>query len=133
SHDMMFPVIEGFARNTIFVEAIVRMDGVIRVNAPGFAPPTESSMMGSMMGGMAGLSGLAMLGQDGMSEAMPDTPPGFPIVDGTFSVVTDGQILANNTDEGASTEGADGSMQRLSWDINPQRNSAPTALVKLAP
>lgn len=133
SHDMMFPVIEGFARNTIFVEAIVRKDGVVRVNAPGFAPPTESSMMGSMMGGMAGLSGLAMLGQDGMSEAMPDTPPGFPVVDGTFSVVTDGQILANNTDEGASAEGADGSMQRLSWDINPQRKSAPTALVKLAP
>ncbi len=133
SHDMMFPVIEGFARNTVFVEAIVRKDGVVRINAPGFAPPTESSMMGSMIGGMAGLSSLAMLGPDGMSEAMPNGPPGFPVVDGTFSVMTNGQILANNTDEGASTDAVDGSMQRLSWAINPQRKTAPTALVKLAP
>ena len=132
THGMAFPVIEGFADNSTFVKTIIRKDGIVRVNAPGFGPPKETDMMGSMMSGMAGLGALAMLGEEGLSESMPEgsPPPGFPVVDGTFSIVTDGQILANNTDEGPAT---DGTMLRLSWDIDMRGKTAPTALVKLTP
>ena len=132
THGMSYPVIEGFADNSTFVKTIIRKDGIVRVNAPGFGPPKESDMMGTMMGGMAALGALAMLGENGLSESAQSSapPPGFPVVDGTFSIVTDGQILANNTDEGPATDGA---MQRLNWDIDMRRKTAPTALVKLAP
>ncbi len=54
--------------------------------------------------------------------------PNFPTMDGTFAIVTNGRILANNTDEGpAETSGG----SRLEWKINQRTKRAPTALIKL--
>ncbi|MEP2737326.1 MAG: hypothetical protein ABJP34_13645 [Erythrobacter sp.] len=131
THGMAFPVIEGFADNSTFVKTIIRKDNIVRVNAPGFAMPDENSppstgLLGGMMSGMAGLA-TAMASEGGEST---DLMSSMPEIDGTFTIVTDGQILANNTDEGPAAQ--DG-IQALSWAITPQRKTAPTALVKLAP
>ena len=49
-------------------------------------------------------------------------------MDGTFRILTDGRILANNTDEGPS-EGTAG--QVLEWKVNQRTQSAPMALIQL--
>lgn len=122
SHDMLFPVIEGFPTANFFVQVILRDDNVVRVNAPGFAAQDEANPMGSMMGGMAGLAALGA--SKGNSDALPD----LPVMDGTFTIVTNGTILANNTDEGPSKSG---STSRLEWNVGQRTQAAPTALIKL--
>jgi len=50
------------------------------------------------------------------------------VLDGTFTITTDGAILANNTDEGpaAGTTG-----KQLSWKITRRTTAAPMALIQL--
>lgn len=126
NHDFLFPAIEGFPSISPFVQIYLRKGDQVRVNAPGFSSENETSPMAGMMGGMAGLAGLAALGgQEGAGEEMPN----FPTVEGTFTIVTDGRIRANNTDEGANLT-PDGEM--LVWDISPRTQAAPTALIDLS-
>lgn len=126
SHDFLFPVIEGFPSISPFVQLYLRKGDQVRMNAPGFAAQNETSLMAGMMGGMAGMAGLAALGNEaGAADQMPK----FPVVEGTFTVVTDGIIRANNTDEGAvQTERG----QELIWTISPRTQAAPTALIDLS-
>lgn len=125
-HDFMFPVIEGFPTTNPFVQIILREGGQVRVNAPGFATQNETNPMAAMVGGMAGLSGLAALSnQSEGGEQIPD----FPVIEGTFTIVTDGKIRANNTDEGSVS---DPGGERLQWDISPRTGAAPTALIDLS-
>lgn len=129
SHDFMFPVIEGFPVTNPFVQLILRDGDVVRINAPGLAPQNEGNPMAGMMGGMAGLAGMAAMsgasGEDGAGPEMPD----IPVMEGTFRIVTNGTIRANNTDEG-STSGAGGEV--LTWEISPRTKAAPTALIDLS-
>ena len=111
-HDFSFPTVERLPIATPFVAVFRRADGSVRVDAPAFA--INSS--GGPMAGMA--SGLA-----------DKEPQGVPRLDGAFAVVTDGEILANNTDDGPQA-GA-GGMRRLAWKVTPRTVSAPTALIKL--
>ncbi|HAU22591.1 MAG TPA: hypothetical protein DCS24_08365 [Erythrobacter sp.] len=123
SHNLMFPIIEGFPTTNIFVQVVLRDENQVRVNAPGFSSESDAGPMGGMMGAMPGLA--AMGQSDQSAEAMEN----IPTIDGTFTIRTDGEILANNTDEGASTVGED---QVLVWKISPRTQAAPTALIKLA-
>ena len=125
-HDFMFPVLEGFPTTNPFVQIILRDEGVVRVNAPGFATQNENNPMGAMMGGMVGLGGLAALAPE--TDGGPKVP-NIPQMQGTFTIVTDGQIRANNTDEGATSTDAG---QRLTWEISPSTGATPTALVDLS-
>lgn len=127
THDFMFPVIEGVPMTSPFVQMIIREGKVVRVNAPGFAANNGDNPMTGMMGGMAGLAGLAAMGDDEKSAGREDMPD-FPQVEGTFSIVTQGNmtIRANNTDEGASPTSMG---QILTWDISPRSKAAPTALI----
>lgn len=122
SHDMMFPVIEGFPSANLFVQVILRDDNVVRVNAPAFSAQDDTNPMGSMMGGMAGLAAV------GAAKGGRGDLPDMPTMDGTFTIVTNGRILANNTDEGPSQSGA---TSRLEWKVDQRSKSAPTALIKL--
>lgn len=121
-HDFLFPTIEGFPTTNPFVQIILREDNTVRVNAPGFSAEDGSNPIGAMMGGMAGLGGLAK-----MAENDADELPDLPSMEGTFTIRTTGNILANNTDEGASQ---DNGQSVLSWDIDGATASAPTALVR---
>ena len=126
THDFAFPTLEQFPMNDFFVVITRRQDGSARVEAPGFSPQGGGNPISALMGGMTG--GLAAAGTtDGRPAA---TAPQLPEIDGTFRVVTDGQILANNTDEGPRA-GPGG--QVLQWTVNQRTAAAPMALVKLAP
>ena len=113
-HDFAFPTIERFPMANAFVQITRRSDGTIRVDAPGFAPASSGEPFKSMMQGIAAKEG---------------APP-FPQVDGQFAIITDGAVLANNTDEGPQ---ADTTGQRLSWAVNLRTPAAPTALIRVAP
>ncbi|MBV7259648.1 hypothetical protein [Erythrobacter crassostreae] len=127
-HDFMFPIIEGMPPSNPFVQIIVRDEGVVRVNAPGFAAQNEDNPFGAMMGGMTGMAGLAVLNEskDDKADAMPDIPQ----LEGTFTIVTKGQmnIRANNTDEGPSPTPTG---EALTWDITARTNAGPTALIAI--
>jgi len=115
-HDFVFPTLEGFPMSNAFVQVFVRRDGSVRVEAPGFGPPAGAAAMGGMMAGMAKDAGAG----DGPTQK----------ADGSFTVVTDGTILANNTDEGPVAAPTGGG-RSLMWKVNPRTPAAPTALVKL--
>ncbi|MGE4303800.1 MAG: hypothetical protein AB7E24_07160 [Novosphingobium sp.] len=113
-HDFVFPTMEDFPMSNVFVQVSLRQDGSIRIDAPGFGPPSGSAAMAGMMSGMAS------------TDKSDDSPTA--LADGTFTVLTDAQILANNTDEGPKS--APGG-QALEWEINPRTKAAPTALLKM--
>ncbi|WP_395327095.1 hypothetical protein WBP06_10020 [Novosphingobium sp. BL-8H] len=115
-HDFAFPTIEGFPMANAFVQLSLRQDGSVRVDAPAFGPSKGSgNMMGSLLSGMG--SGSDTADADNTAEA-----------DGTFAVTTDGEILANNTDEGPQN-GPGGRV--LNWAVNARTPAAPTALIRL--
>lgn len=126
NHDFMFPVLEGFPTTNPFVQIILREGSAVRVNAPGFSAQNEGNPMSAMMGGMAGLGGMAAMANQG-SEGQE--MPNIPTIEGTFTIITNGQIKANNTDEGARTTSRG---EELVWEISPRTGSAPTALIDLA-
>jgi hypothetical protein len=115
-HDFAFPTVERFPMAMPFVQLTRRVDGSVRVDAPGFVANAGGSGSLAMMASMGAM-------QDGKAPA----PPGLP--EGTFTLTTDGQILANNTDEGPQPDAAG---QRLGWTVNARAAVPPTALVKLA-
>lgn len=119
-HDFAFPTIEGFPMANAFVQLSLRQDGSVRVDAPSFGPSKGSgSMMGAMLSGMNGETGSEAADADNTAEA-----------DGTFTITTNGEILANNTDEGPQ-KAPNGRV--LNWVVNARTPAAPTALVKLKP
>lgn len=119
-HDFLFPTFEGFPMANVFVALTRRGDGTVRIDAPGFAPANGGMPLQGMMAGMAGA--IAAKGdRDG------DTPH-MPLPEGTFTLVTDGEILANNTEEGP-TSAAPG--QTLEWLVSARSASAPMALVRI--
>ena len=122
-HDFLFPTMEGFPMSNFFVLVANRDGGAVRVDAPGFAAQAGANPFQSMMGTMAGMAS-AMAAADEESGSMPLVPE----LDGTFRIVTDGKILANNTDEGPVTTDR-GNV--LEWSVNRRTATAPTALVQL--
>jgi len=119
-HDFHFPTMEGFPVSNFFVAITRRADGTVRVNAPGFAPQGSGNPFQGMMGAMGGVP---MPGENGEPGG-----PALPKIDGTFTITTDGEILANNTDEGPATV-ANG--KSLGWTINVRTKAAPTALIRV--
>ena len=127
-HDFTFPTIEKMPVVSPFVTVIRRADGSVRIEAPAFAAGngSPSPMMG-MMGAMA---------NSGAKSGSDESLPGMPVLDGTFAVITDGEVLANNTDEGpqpttTGTGTGTGTGKQLDWKVNPRTTAAPTALIKL--
>lgn len=122
-YDFAFPMIEGMTGMPPFVVAYRRDDGQVRIGAPGFVAggTGDAGAAGSSFGLMA----IGMMGSQ--SNELSEVSSIF--IDGDFSVVTDGEILANNTDEGASRLA--GGKRSLAWTLNAQSTSAPTALIGL--
>ncbi|MEZ5736761.1 MAG: hypothetical protein R3E09_13370 [Novosphingobium sp.] len=116
-HDFTFPTIERFPMANAFVQLSLRQDGTVRIDAPGFGPAASGSPFGGMMQ-MAAMAG----------DTNGEDAPKIPVVDGKFTITTDGKILANNTDEGPQ---ADPAGQRLDWKVSAQSPAAPTALLRL--
>ena len=128
THDFAFPTVEQFPMNNFFVVVTRRQDASVRIEAPGFSAQNSGNPMQSMVAAMTG--SLAVQPAPDAAKTANAKPVQLPEMDGTFRLVTDGQILANNTDEGpkAGTGG-----QVLQWVVNTRSKVAPMALVKLAP
>lgn len=124
-HDFTFPMIEGMPVGTAFVTAILRKDGKVRLDAPGFAAQGAGNPMQGMMGGLMGMA--QAKSEDGKGDKLP--PMAMP--EGTFTIITDGEILANNTDEGPVKLVTGG--RALSWEITPRTETSPTALIDITP
>ena len=118
-HDFAFPTLERFPMSNAFVLANLRQGRTVRIDAPGFSGQGASNPFQSF-------ASLAALGAASAGES--DALPEIPEMDGTFRIVTDGRVLANNTDEGpqATPEG-----QVLEWKITRRTEAAPTALIQL--
>src|SRR5690606_7007229 len=121
SHDFAFPTFERFPMGNFFVMANLRAGNVVRIDAPAFAAQGAGNPFQGMMSGMAGV--VNAFATDG-SDALPLIPE----MEGTFTIVTDGEVLANNTDEGP-IPGPGGKM--LTWKVNKRTQSPPTALIRL--
>lgn len=121
-HDFTFPTIERLPMVMPFVAVIRRADGTVRIDAPAFANT------GGNGNPFASLGALAALGNADKKQATPAAQQ-FPVLDGTFIVRSDGQVLANNTDEGPQADPAGG--QRLVWKVDARTAAAPTALLRL--
>lgn len=115
-HDFVFPTLERFSMANVFVQISRRNDGTVRIDAPGYGPPASPLGMAGMMPGAAA----------GMSDGPDGT--GNPEIDGHFTLRTDAEILANNTDEGPQ---ADSAGKRLEWKVNARTAAPPTALLRL--
>lgn len=114
----VFPVIEDMPLLAPFVSMVVRNDGKVRVQANGFRSDPQSRNMGALtaLGASAGETGAE-------GRAMPRVVR----LDGTFTVRTDGEILTNNTQEGARREGT---MRVLEWRVLPETTAAPETLIQ---
>ena len=120
TYDFAFPTIEGFPGGGGFVTASLRDERRVRIEAPGFSPAGSVPFGGAFAGLMA-------MGASDAGEA--DNPlANRPTPEGTFRIVTDAGILANNTDEGPTPAGGDTILQ---WQIGPQTGAPPTALLQL--
>ena len=117
-HDFVFPVFEGFPMSNSFVIATLRDGNAVRIEAPGF---TGQSFTGNPMSGM-------LEAVEAGKKAKQEDEPAPPKLDGTFTIVTDGTILTNNTDQGPQPMAGG---QKLSWSINSRTTSAPVALIRL--
>ena len=115
-HDFVFPTIERFAMANDFVQLAVRADGTVRVDAPGFGPAAASPLAALMNAAPSS------------SEANAGPASDAPEIDGTFTIRTDGAILANKPDEGPKPDPAG---QTLQWKVNARIPAAPTALIQL--
>lgn len=119
THDFVFPVVEKLPVANSFVTVVMREGDQVRVDAPGFANAGSGNPMQGMMGGMAGM--MQMIMEDEGGEI-----PEVALPEGTFTIITDGRILANNTDEGPQAVARG---QALSWEVTPRSEEAPTALI----
>jgi hypothetical protein len=131
THDFAFPVIEGVPSTNPFVQIFLRDDDIVRVNAPGFSAQNDDNPLGAMMGGLAGMAGMAAgMGEEGSGPGATP-PPEFPTIDGTFAINTASgmTIRANNTDEGPETTSTG---KRLVWEIDTRTSASPTALIDVS-
>ena len=117
THDFTFPTVERFPLANGFVEISLRRDGAVRVDAPGFGPSAQGSAFAGMM------SGAARMGSTKDPKAQP-----LPSADGIFVLRTDGEILANNTDNGPEAGPAG---KQMSWRVDAGTTAAPKALIRL--
>lgn len=109
-----FPTIPGATMQFPFVQIIRRSGGELEVLTPAMAGPA----------GLAGAMGPMPMG------GASDEPKMQPI-DGMFTILTDGDVLSNNTEDGLTISGATKSMQ---WKVNGTSGpeGTPRAIVKLA-
>ncbi|WP_374405234.1 hypothetical protein [Pelagerythrobacter sp.] len=120
-HDFVFPTIEQMPMANSFVHVALRDGDRVRIDAPGFAAQSGTNPMQAMM--FAGIS-------EPFTGAGPsdESQPPLPEMKGTFRIVTDGRILANNTDAGPAE---DGGRQVLEWQVDRRAQAAPMALIEL--
>ena len=122
THAFAFPMVEKMPMANMFVTMMLRDGNQVRVDAPGFASQGGGNPMQGMMAGMMGLASMGKPSEGSADGKMPN----ILMPKGTFTIVTDGRILANNTDEGPANTPRG---QTLVWEIDQRTEQVPTALI----
>lgn len=122
-HDFAFPTIEKMPQVVSFFVLNRRADGSVRLDSPALADANNGT---TPFGSMAQIIAAERAGTASDGEGKP--APKLPVLDGRFVLTTDGDILANNTDEGPK---ADPAGKRLEWTINERESAGPMALIQL--
>lgn len=107
THNFVFPFNSDSAMIFPFVAIELRGKDAVRIKAPGFAKQENES--------------LSKMGSKGKQ------PPAT--MDGTFTLITDAEIVSQNNEAGAKTENG---MKVVKWRATPLTKDAPMAVLKLA-
>jgi hypothetical protein len=110
TQDFLFPALPDNNLLIPFVALRRRADGSVLVTAPAFT------------GGAGPMSG-AMAGAGDMGKGGPVSR-----ANGRFTIVTDGEILTNNSEDGATPHAIG---RQLHWDVTAASNKIPEALIRL--
>lgn len=111
THEFVFPYNQDAAMIFPWVTVELRGGDTLRVRAPGFAKQD--------MGGMGPMMGAGSSGAD-----MPSK------MEGTFTLITDAELVSQNEESGAKTVGAN---RVVTWRITPRTTDAPMAVLRVAP
>ena len=121
TYDYAFPTIERMPQVLPFIVLNRRANGEVRIDSP----LMQQAAMAMPGGNAAQIFSQMLALKDGKPAAEVKD---FPVVNGHFTLTTDGVILSNNTEHGAKA--VPGGKQ-LDWDINFFTAIAPMALVGL--
>lgn len=111
TQDFLFPALPDNDLMIPFIAIRRRADGSVLVTAPALA---------------GGSGPLAERGGAGAVSAMSGPPPSR--AEGRFTIVTDADILTNNSEDGAT---ANPLGRQVRWDVNPASKKIPEALIRL--
>ncbi|RYY27150.1 MAG: hypothetical protein EOP62_08325 [Sphingomonadales bacterium] len=104
THNFVFPYNQDTGLIFPFVAVELRGKDQVRVKAPGFAKQSE--------------------GDGGMPSAEEATAS----LDGTFTLITDAEIVSQNQEDGAKTSGTS---KTVTWKVTPTSEDAPTAVLRV--
>jgi len=113
TQDFVFPMLPDNDFMIPFVSIRRRGDGAVLVTAPAFTG--GSGPMGVRAGAAA--AGAMKEGQGPVSRAQ-----------GRFTVITDGEILTNNSEDGAAAHPAG---KQVHWDVSSSSSKIPETLIRL--
>lgn len=111
TQDFLFPALPDNDVIVPFVAIRRRADGAVLVDAPAFT---------------GGAGPLAARAGAAAAEGMKGGP--VSRAEGRFTVITDGEILTNNSEDGASPHPVG---RQLHWDVGPASNKIPETLIRL--
>ena len=108
--DFLFPALPDNNLIIPFIALRRRADGSVLVTAPAFT-------------GGSGPMGPAAAGAGDMAKGGP-----MSRAEGRFTIITDGEILTNNSEDGATANPVG---RQLHWDVGPASNKIPETLIRL--
>lgn len=131
SHDFSFPTIEKLPSVLPFLAINVRADRSVRISSPLIDQTNGAGANAMGLGAFGAMAAVEKASKDSDDEGQAgkgDFPAPFPTMDGTFTLTTDAEVLANNTEDGPQ---ANGTGKRLVWKLNVRNPTPPTALLQL--
>ena len=121
AYDYAFPTIERMQQVVPFIVLNRRANGEVRIDSPLMQQAALAMPGGNAAQFFAQLSAA----KDGKAA---DAAKDFPVLNGHFTLTTDGVILSNNTEHGAKAVAGG---KQLDWDINFMTPISPMALIGL--
>jgi len=110
-HYFAFPVLNNAAMQYPFFQIVKRKSGELEVMSPALGGGSSSFWSLAMLGGIPG-------GKKGASS--------LAAIDGSFTLETDGEILANNGPDGYETSGKN---KKIHWQVK-DLSEGPRALIR---
>jgi len=111
TQDFIFPAMPDNDFLIPFIAMRRRIDGSVLVTAPAFTGGTGP------LGARAGAAAAGAMKEGPVSKAQ-----------GRFTVITDGEVLTNNSEDGAAPHSVG---RQIRWDVGPGSNKIPEALIRL--